>query len=92
MFHISDLQNNEGKVIEVNGKRIGIVKIDGKLKGLSLICKHRGCEVEWNGSDKTWDCPCHGSRYELDGSLKRGPAESDLDSIVIKARNNQVEF
>lgn len=92
MSNISNLRNNEGTIIEVSGKRIGVINVNGEVSGLSLVCKHRGCEVEFNADEKTWDCPCHGSRYNLDGSLMKGPAKSGLDSVMIKIESGKVEL
>ena len=50
----------------------------GELVALSRKCKHLGCGVGWNASLSTWDCPCHGSRFAVDGSLVQGPATADL--------------
>jgi len=50
---------------------------------LSPRCKHLGCQVAWNAGERTWDCPCHGSRYDATGKLIQGPAQQDLDRIEI---------
>ena len=44
-------------------------------------CMHLGCELSWNNLDKTWDCPCHGSRYMFDGKLIYGPSKQDLKTV-----------
>lgn len=70
-----DLKNGEGKVVEYKGKRTGAYKDSkGKLYLLDLTCTHMGCELQWNDAEKSWDCPCHGSRFNYDGSIIEGPA------------------
>lgn len=69
----------EGKIIKVKGKKVAVYKDkDGKIYAMSPICTHMGCTVNWNGTEKTWDCPCHGSRYNYDGQVIHGPAQKDL--------------
>lgn len=51
---------------------------DGTVHKLSAVCPHLGCVVGWNSTEKTWDCPCHGSKYSADGRVYQGPANSDL--------------
>jgi glycine/D-amino acid oxidase-like deaminating enzyme/nitrite reductase/ring-hydroxylating ferredoxin subunit len=54
---------------------------DGELEEHSAICPHLGCVVRWNPGEKTWDCPCHGSRYHRDGHVVNGPANRGLDDM-----------
>lgn len=76
----NQIQNGEGKIVEVNGQKIGIYKDDeGKIYKVNTVCKHLGCELSWNNLDKTWDCPCHGSRYDYKGNLIYGPSVKNLD-------------
>lgn len=51
-------------------------------KGYGPTCTHLGCTLSWNPADRTWDCPCHGSRYSEDGQLLRGPALKSLDGLA----------
>ncbi len=53
----------------------------GELHTLSARCPHMGCIVSWNGADGTWDCPCHGSRFGVDGEVIDGPAVEALERL-----------
>lgn len=76
----NQIQNGEGKIVEVNGQKIGIYKNNkGEIYKVNPVCKHLGCELSWNNLDKTWDCPCHGSRYDFKGNLIYGPSVKNLD-------------
>lgn len=78
------LTPGEGAIIDVDGKKIAAYrKNKEELITLSPVCTHMGCIVGWNNADKTWDCPCHGSRYEADGTVKRGPATKNLQKIEL---------
>lgn len=63
------------KIILENGKRIGVVRdLYGKVHRVQLTCPHMNCGLVYNRKERTWDCPCHGSRFSVDGELLRGPA------------------
>ncbi|UZD75186.1 FAD-dependent oxidoreductase [Bacillus siamensis] len=77
------LQPGEGKIVTVNGKRAGAYKDEkGCLHLVDTTCTHLGCEVEWNDGERTWDCPCHGSRFTPDGGVAEGPAIKPLKRIT----------
>ncbi|HEX2031678.1 MAG TPA: universal stress protein [Actinomycetota bacterium] len=76
---VDDLAAGHGGLVSVDGKRLAVYKEDdGSLVTLNPRCTHMGCTVDWNDSDRTWDCPCHGSRYDRHGEVIRGPAEKPL--------------
>lgn len=53
----------------------------GELHKVSAVCTHLKCIVTWNGAERSWDCPCHGSRFDVDGKVLQGPAVKDLDRV-----------
>ena len=81
----SELENDEGSVVMINGKRAGAYKdTEGKLHFVDTTCTHMGCETEWNAGERTWDCPCHGSRFSYDGEVFNGPAKKPLKKINLE--------
>jgi glycine/D-amino acid oxidase-like deaminating enzyme/nitrite reductase/ring-hydroxylating ferredoxin subunit len=69
----------EGNVLAVNGKRLAVYRNgNGELSALSPVCTHLGCLVHWNTTEKSWDCPCHGSRFDPHGRVLNGPAVAAL--------------
>jgi Rieske Fe-S protein len=78
----TDFQPDSGGLVEVEGRKIALYKnAKGKEARLSPVCTHLGCIVDFNQKDKTWDCPCHGSRYKADGTVFNGPAKKNLKKI-----------
>jgi Rieske Fe-S protein len=54
---------------------------NGKIREFSAVCPHLGCIVEWNDTEKSWDCPCHGSRFSTEGAVLNGPANTGLSPV-----------
>jgi nucleotide-binding universal stress UspA family protein len=82
---IDDLAPGHGGVVDVDGRNLAVfVAEDGSVMAMSARCQHMGCQVDWNDGDRTWDCPCHGSRYTFDGTVIKGPATKDLDRVEIE--------
>lgn len=78
----ADLSKEEGRVIKYQEEHLAIYKDEyGALKALSPVCPHAGCIVSWNTAEKSWDCPCHGARYDTDGKLLNGPSTKPLKRI-----------
>ncbi len=68
-----------GGVVECNGEKVGVYKDEqGKTFVVNIHCPHLGCQLEWNPDEKSWDCPCHGSRFDYQGNCIDNPAQQDL--------------
>jgi Rieske Fe-S protein len=73
------LKRGQGKILDIDGKRVAAYRDpSGATVVRSAMCTHMGCAVGWNDAERTWDCPCHGSRFTTDGAVIAGPAESPL--------------
>src|SRR5207249_10134969 len=76
------VRRGEGRLVELNGRKVAAWRgEDGRVTLLSPVCTHMGCHVDWNEAERTWDCPCHGSRFTPNGRVLAGPAESPLGRI-----------
>ncbi|UOE48800.1 FAD-dependent oxidoreductase [Mucilaginibacter sp. SMC90] len=92
-IHESDslkrLQPGTGKVLEVAGQKIAAYRDEqGTIHALSPVCTHMACIVNWNGEEKSWDCPCHGARFDVDGKVLTGPATRPLAPISQEGKSN----
>ncbi len=76
---LSSLKVGQGGIVNVDGKRVGVYR-ESENKYYSVIprCTHMGCGLEWNPVEKSWDCPCHGSRFDFKGNLLDNPAKQNL--------------
>jgi nucleotide-binding universal stress UspA family protein/nitrite reductase/ring-hydroxylating ferredoxin subunit len=79
-----DLRPGEGAIVEIEGEKVAaFVDDDTTLYTVSARCQHLGCTVGWNGRARTWDCPCHGSRYDFKGAVLNGPTTKPLPPVEV---------
>ena len=78
---LDDIKMGEGKIIEVNKKKVGVYKANnGQIFKVKPICTHLGCELYFNNIDKVWECPCHGSKFTYDGKSIEVPSNKNLQN------------
>lgn len=82
--NIENMKQETGQILEIDGEKVGVYKdIEGKVFAVKPVCTHLGCILNWNNADKTWDCPCHGSRFDYTGKNINNPAIKDLERVDI---------
>lgn len=93
---VSDLTTlTEAKpgIYEVDGTKVGAYQDEtGKVHLVSPICTHMGCYVRWNPAEKSWDCPCHGSRFDCDGRVLDGPAVEPLSNTLAQIKESHQKW
>lgn len=88
---VDTLPCGEGGICKCGSKSVAAYRDDkGALTLLSPKCQHMGCHVAWNAAEKTWDCPCHGSRYNARGKVIHGPSTKDLSPAGVEKAPNPV--
>ncbi|MEO6149592.1 MAG: FAD-dependent oxidoreductase [Mucilaginibacter sp.] len=81
---LKSIEKDSGTIIKYKDQKLAVYKDEqGEIHALSPVCTHAGCIVNFNASEKTWDCPCHGGRFDIDGKVLTGPPMKDLERIVI---------
>ena len=76
---LKDVKIGEGKIINIDNRKIGVYKAQtGEIYKVKPYCTHLGCELHFNNVDKTWECPCHGSKFTYDGKSIEVPSNKDL--------------
>lgn len=79
---VDDIPRGEGRVVRRGMKKIAVYRDEnGQVHEKSAVCTHLRCIVEWNNAEKSWDCPCHGSRFDPYGEVLNGPALSALQDV-----------
>lgn len=83
---LSEIPLGEGRVVEWRGEKVAIYRPEsGEARAVSPVCTHMGCLVHWNSAERTWDCPCHGGRYQPDGRVLEGPPVKELAPVELGA-------
>jgi glycine/D-amino acid oxidase-like deaminating enzyme/nitrite reductase/ring-hydroxylating ferredoxin subunit len=82
---LDEVPPGDGRIVRVHGRRVAAYRDEKRrLHTVSPICTHLGCHVVFNSAEKSWDCPCHGSRFGVDGSVLDGPATKPLERIALE--------
>ena len=93
---ITDFADNNPQPITLDSPKKGtqengyVIKSNGQFLALSDICTHQGCEVGWAAADNLFECPCHGSRFDLQGNVSNGPANRPLNQFQTKVVNGRL--
>ena len=83
---VADLAPGEAAILVEGTERVAVHSDEaGVVHAVSPVCTHMGCTVTWNTAELTWDCPCHGSRFNCDGEVIQGPAVKDLEPKEVGA-------
>ncbi len=79
----AEVKEGEGKLLTIDNQKVAAYRDDeGTVHAVSAVCPHLACIVSWNSGEKSWDCPCHGSRFSCDGKVIQGPSVQDLEQVV----------
>ena len=82
---VSDIEPGQGAVVRIGGKQCAVYRNEkGETIAVSATCSHLGCLVGFNDAERSWDCPCHGSRFDIDGAILQGPAVTPLMSVPLE--------
>jgi glycine/D-amino acid oxidase-like deaminating enzyme/nitrite reductase/ring-hydroxylating ferredoxin subunit len=93
--NLDDIAPGEGKIVKFNGEKLAVSRDkNNELHAVSPACTHMKCFVDWNNTEQTWDCPCHGSRFTNEGEVLYGPAvtalaKKDINAEVEKLNNKK---
>lgn len=82
---LADLAPDEARIVTYEGEKLALYKDENNnVHALNPVCTHAKCIVAWNSAEKSWDCPCHGARYNVDGGVLTGPARKGLDKVELE--------
>ncbi len=76
---VEGLERGHGAIVHTKERKVGVYKTkENTVYQVDIVCPHMGCELQWNPDDLSWDCPCHGSRFDYQGRLIDGPAQKEI--------------
>jgi glycine/D-amino acid oxidase-like deaminating enzyme/nitrite reductase/ring-hydroxylating ferredoxin subunit len=79
-----EIAAGDGAIVRDGTRKLAVYRDEqGELHALSAKCTHLGCVVHWNSAERSWDCPCHGSRFDTNGAVLHGPASSALEAVTL---------
>lgn len=82
---VQEIAAGQGAILRQGMHKVAVYRDDqGALHAVSATCTHMGCIVHWNGSERSWDCPCHGSRFDTQGEVLHGPAPTPLQTVSLE--------
>lgn len=83
-YSLDELAPGTAAILKIGGENVAAYRDEqGQLHAVSAACTHMGCILGWNENDRSWDCPCHGSRFEVTGEVIHGPAYKPLEKKTI---------
>lgn len=81
---VNEIAAGEGAIVRDGARKLAVYRDEhGELHALSAKCTHLGCVVHWNSAERSWDCPCHGSRFDTTGEVVHGPAVTSLQATTL---------
>lgn len=84
---VERIKPGQGAVVKIGGRRLGVYRDhENKLHAVSAVCSHMGCALRWNKDELSWDCPCHGSRFDIEGNVLNNPALEKLEKVNLKKK------
>jgi Rieske Fe-S protein len=87
---VDDVKPGSGAIVRRGLSKVAAFRDDaGVLHELSAVCPHLGCIVQWNHQEHSWDCPCHGSRFDCHGHVTSGPANVDLETVETPGKKKE---
>jgi len=82
---ISSLERGQGAVVTTSEGKVGVYKTEEEeIRQVDIVCPHMGCQLSWNPDEQSWDCPCHGSRFDVEGNLLDDPAQEGIQCSGIQ--------
>lgn len=83
---VHEIAAGEGAIVRDGVRKLAVYRDEhGELHALSAKCTHLGCVVHWNSAERSWDCPCHGSRFDTTGEVLHGPAAVSLEATALSS-------